>query len=72
MRMAKANRNHMGKAVNGSEDRMQKEHQGAKTLSAHTVERTMCRARHVLAFSDEWGLSGRANRVSALVEPIRL
>jgi hypothetical protein len=46
----------------GKQDDIRREgRQGAKTLSAHTVERTMCRARAVLAFSDEYDLSGRAN-----------
>src|ERR1700679_1651687 len=48
-------------AVEKGEDRRWKGCQGVKILSAHTVERMMCRARAVLAFSNEYHLSGRAN-----------
>jgi hypothetical protein len=67
MRIARTNPGSVGRAVTGAaaaeegEDRRRKGRQRAKTLSAHTVESTMCRARAVLAFSDGYDLSGIAS-----------
>jgi hypothetical protein len=66
MTIARTNPGSVGRAVTGAaaeegEDRRRKGRQRAKTLSAHTVESMMCRARAVPASSDEYDLSGRAS-----------
>ena len=65
MKIVRTNPGHVGRVVTGvtaaeGKDRRRKGRQGAETLSAHTVEGTMCRARTVLAFNDEYDLSERA------------